>query len=280
MRLRRNVVFARSGNDPPQPAEARAFMMSAPQSSAGDAARAVVNGGPAGRRCQRFDDRVDEQVLRAAQARFQFTCVMTSPGTMPCSVRPVRSRDERSAHPRGRGPFGQAGLLDGLRQLLSLGTTPIQPRTTLPSSRIARTTPRTRSTGIAKPMPSMPVCAAHRAVDADQLAVAVDERAAGIAEVDRGVGLDEVLERRDAELAAAGRADDALRHGLAEPERIADREHGVADSQVVRASERHDRQRSEARSGEPRDPCRDPRRRASRSATCPSSAATLISWRR
>ena len=34
----------------------------------------------------------------------------------------------------------------------------------------------------------------HGGVDADQLAVRVDQRAAGIAEIDGGIGLDEILE--------------------------------------------------------------------------------------
>ena len=38
----------------------------------------------------------------------------------------------------------------------------------------------------------------HRRVDADQLALGVDERAAGIAEIDGGIGLNEILEIRDA----------------------------------------------------------------------------------
>src|SRR5579864_7140343 len=53
-----------------------------------------------------------------------------------------------------------------------------------------------------------------RRVDADQLAAGVDQRPPRIAEVDRRVGLDEVLERGDAELLAPGEADDAMRHGL------------------------------------------------------------------
>ena len=87
--------------------------------------------------------------------------------------------------------------------------------------------------------------AGNRAVEADELAARIDECAAGVAEIDRGVGLDEILENRDAELAAAGRADDALCHRLPEPERIADREHGLADPQPVGTPERHDRQRPE-----------------------------------
>ena len=59
--------------------------------------------------------------------------------------------------------------------------------------------------------------AVDRGVDPDQLAARVDQRAAGVAGVDRGVGLDEVLvvATRPFE-AAAGRADDAERDRLVE----------------------------------------------------------------
>ena len=81
----------------------------------------------------------------------------------------------------------------------------------------------------------------HRGVDADQLAVGIDQRATGVAHVDGRVGLDEVLEGRDAELAAARRADDALRDRLRQADGIADGEHDVADAQPVGMPERHDR---------------------------------------
>src|SRR5690606_29949968 len=58
----------------------------------------------------------------------------------------------------------------------------------------------------------------HGRVDADELAASVHERAAGIAHVDGRVGLDEVFERREAELPATGRAHDAHRYGLAQAE--------------------------------------------------------------
>ena len=38
----------------------------------------------------------------------------------------------------------------------------------------------------------------HRRVDADQFAARIDQRAAGVAGVDRGIGLNEILEGRDA----------------------------------------------------------------------------------
>ena len=71
-----------------------------------------------------------------------------------------------------------------------------------------------------------------RGVDADHIAVDVEGRAAGIALVDRRVDLDEVVIRAGADVAAA-RRDDAGRHGAAEAERIADRDHPVADARRV-----------------------------------------------
>ena len=60
------------------------------------------------------------------------------------------------------------------------------------------------------------------------MSAGVDQRAAGIAGVDRRVRLDEVFEAVDAELVTAKRADDSHRNGAAEAERIADGEHDVA----------------------------------------------------
>src|SRR5690606_16553308 len=67
-----------------------------------------------------------------------------------------------------------------------------------------------------------------RGVDADDLAVHVDERTAGIAAVDRGVGLDVVVIRSRTDIAAA-RRNDARGDGAAETQRVADRHHPVAD---------------------------------------------------
>ncbi len=72
-----------------------------------------------------------------------------------------------------------------------------------------------------------------RGVDADQLAGHVDQRAAGVAGIDRRIGLDEELIVGDADLGARQRRDDAMGHGLADAERIADREHHVTDQQFV-----------------------------------------------
>src|SRR5690606_3071489 len=69
-------------------------------------------------------------------------------------------------------------------------------------------------------------------VDADELAARVHEGAAGVARVDRRVRLDEILVRGKAE-APADRADDAERDGMAQAERVADREHDVPDLERV-----------------------------------------------
>src|SRR5581483_2142151 len=66
-------------------------------------------------------------------------------------------------------------------------------------------------------------------IDADQFASQVDQCAAGIAGIDRRVGLDEVFVPLDAEAGAAQSAHDAGSDGLTEPERIADGHHEVAD---------------------------------------------------
>ena len=78
--------------------------------------------------------------------------------------------------------------------------------------------------------------AEDRAVDADHLAVDVQQRAARIAGIDRGIRLNEVIVRALADHAALG-ADDACRHGLLETEGIADRHHPIADTQVPRIPE-------------------------------------------
>ena len=85
-----------------------------------------------------------------------------------------------------------------------------------------------------------------RGVDPDQLAAQVHERAAGVARVDRGVGLDEVLVAFGREPAAAERADDAGGDGLPDAERIADRDHVVADAAAGRNRRSAARSRSRA----------------------------------
>ena len=108
--------------------------------------------------------------------------------------------------------------------------TPIQPRVTVPLLLELRDDRFTVSAGMAKAMPTDAAGRREdRGVDADHVAVDVEGRAAGIAAVDRRVDLDEVVIGAGADVAAA-RRDDAGRHGAAEAERIADREHPVADA--------------------------------------------------
>ncbi len=91
-----------------------------------------------------------------------------------------------------------------------------------------------------------------RGIDADQIARGVDERPARIAGIDRRVGLDEVLERIDAELAAPECGYDSHGHGLADTEGVADREHHVSHAQRIGVAE-HDRRERNALDLEHRD---------------------------
>ena len=85
--------------------------------------------------------------------------------------------------------------------------------------------------------------------DADEVAVTVEEGAAGVAGVDGGVGLDEVVQALAAEAgaedvdAAVEAADDADGGAAREvAQRVADRDGQLADSQAGRVAERDGRQ--------------------------------------
>ena len=92
--------------------------------------------------------------------------------------------------------------------------------------------------GIAKPIPTLPP-------DLEKIAVLMPmsrplmsmSAAAGIARIDGRIGLDEELIIRNADLRARECRDDALRHGLPDAERIADREHQIAHLQRFRIAE-------------------------------------------
>ena len=72
-------------------------------------------------------------------------------------------------------------------------------------------------------------------VDAHELAARVHQRAAGVAGIDCGVGLDEILVGREPPFEpAAGRADDAERDGLVELKRIPDRQDPFGDLELAR----------------------------------------------
>src|SRR5439155_15154953 len=82
-------------------------------------------------------------------------------------------------------------------------------------------------------------------VDADDLAVEVDEGSAAGAGVDGGVGLEEVLDADgvpERDLAAIASADDAVRYRLIEPERTAGREQPAAHARRIAVAVRRGRQ--------------------------------------
>jgi hypothetical protein len=85
-----------------------------------------------------------------------------------------------------------------------------------------------------------------RRVDTDERALHVDQRAARIARIDRRVGLDEEAVVGDADMRARQRRDDPLRHRLADAERIADRQHEIADFERIGIAELQRRERGAA----------------------------------
>ena len=77
-----------------------------------------------------------------------------------------------------------------------------------------------------------------RGVDADDFAVEVEQRAAGIAAIDGGVGLNVIVVGAGIDVAVA-RRDDAGGHRAAEAERIADGDDPFAEPQLVGIAELH-----------------------------------------
>src|SRR5882757_2283586 len=78
-------------------------------------------------------------------------------------------------------------------------------------------------------------------VDADDFAVEVEQRTAGIAAIDRGVGLDVAVVGAGRDIAVL-RRDDARGHRATEAERIADRDYPFAEPELVGIAELHRRQ--------------------------------------
>src|SRR5262249_54167904 len=76
-----------------------------------------------------------------------------------------------------------------------------------------------------------------RRIDANQPPVGIDQRAAGIARIGSGIGLDEEPVVADADLRPRDCGHDAVRHRLPDTERITDRQHDVADLQFVGIAE-------------------------------------------
>ena len=87
-------------------------------------------------------------------------------------------------------------------------------------------------------MPRFPPGAAEDGgVDADEAPGDIHQRPARVAGVNRGVGLDKALVILDAN-ATVSRADNPMRHGLAHPEGIADRQHQIAHPHFLALSQR------------------------------------------
>ena len=82
--------------------------------------------------------------------------------------------------------------------------------------------------------------AGNGGVDGDELALQVDEGAAGIAGIDGRVDLNEVLENLVADVGAHQRTHDPHGCGALQPERTADRDDDVPDLQVIGIAERHE----------------------------------------
>ena len=140
-------------------------------------------------------------------------------------------------------------MLSAMSAVTACSLAPSQGRiTALPPLLAEATTTRTMLAGMAKPMPCEPPEREKIAVlMPTSLPVEIDQRAAGIARIDGGVGLDEELVVADADLRARQRRDDAVRHRLPDAERIADGEHHVAHLQRVGIGEFERRESAHAR---------------------------------
>ena len=90
----------------------------------------------------------------------------------------------------------QAERLRRAPRVMSATSTPNQPRVTAPVSMICSIT-RLREAHRDREADALVAAGARedQRVDADQVAAGVDQRAARVAGIDRGVGLDEVAER-------------------------------------------------------------------------------------
>ena len=91
---------------------------------------------------------------------------------------------------------------------------------------------------MAREMPIPVVCRIDQSVDADKLAARIDQCAARVAGVDHRVGLNQFLESSPSETEVAAQSrDNALRDRVAEAQRVADRQHHIADREGVRVGQ-------------------------------------------
>jgi hypothetical protein len=181
--------------------------------------------------------------MRARSAGVSRVGLPSSSSTTSRGWIPARSAGPLRTTPRISTPAaGSSESVFAISALTSCGSMPSQPRVTSPSLMICSSTVlREARPGIAKPMPSEPPdCEKIVLLMPIRLPAMSTSAPPGVAGIDRGVGLDEILEPVDAEVIAAERADDAERHRVAEAERIPDRENEVADLHAVERAERDD----------------------------------------
>lgn len=76
-----------------------------------------------------------------------------------------------------------------------------------------------------------------RGIDADDAAIDIDERAAGITGINGSVGLDKEVKVGDIDGIAGDRGDDAIGYGLSESKGVAEGEHDIADLHGVGIAE-------------------------------------------
>ena len=163
----------------------------------------------------------------------------TSPGSMPAGLAGPRSSTPAISAPR-------AGLMARLSasilgHLLNAHAEPAAPRLAELAQLIDH-----RNGGLRRHGKADADRAARRridrGIDADHLAVEVEQRSARIAAIDRRVSLDVVVIRAGIDVAIA-RRDDAGRNRAAEAEWVADGDHPFAEPQLVGIPELHGFQR-------------------------------------
>ena len=81
--------------------------------------------------------------------------------------------------------------------------------------------------------PHISTRADYGSIDTDGLAVKIQQRTARVAEVNRRIGLDEILVARNADIAAALRTHDTSSHRVAQSKGIADGDYPFADLQGI-----------------------------------------------
>ncbi len=143
------------------------------------------------------------------------TVSTTSPGLSPASAAGCAPATSSTATPLGLASpsFLAEDAVTERPMAPSQGRTMLVPVAPPPAS-----TARIKALGMAKPMPTDPAALGiERRIDAHQLAVEADQRTAGIARIDRSIGLDEGPVGVDAAHVAGQGRDDAVGHGLATP---------------------------------------------------------------